>query len=560
MEKTTKLKVLDATGKIYEVSKRSKLEDSFFVKMDKELSFLAEYSGTTKNQALFFSIVFAENFKGNCVDFSDLIRYLDCNPMKLLEFSDDFSHLCASGIFQKQKSRFKNNLSGANFQYTISEKISKAILNNEPIPIVQEEKITDVFQVLEELNNIGKNCYDGDISTQELFNKTKELIKNNLHFPLIRIVNHFDFQIEDVFLYMFTIWKTIDGDKATDIGRACETIYDNTTKRFNYMQNFLAGENILIKNNFIDIVEPQYFNCSEMKLSDNSLYLLKECGIYLQHAENNKDNNNKNNIITPDKIPYRELIFSQSEMHQLYLLKNLLTDVKFNEVQQRLADKNLPKGVSVLLHGSPGTGKTEIALQLAKETNRDICKVDISESKSKWFGESQKLIKQIFTDYRLFSKQSERTPILLINEADAILSKRKSIESSNTAQTENALQNILLEELENFGGILIVTTNLVDNLDSAFERRFLFKIKFNRPDSSIRARIWKSKLPLLKIEDCKLLAEKFDFSGGQIDNILRKNEINEIVNGVQTTLDNLLTFCSEETLINKQVKIGFSKV
>ena len=106
---------------------------------------------------------------------------------------------------------------------------------------------------------------------------------------------------------------------------------------------------------------------------------------------------------------------------------------------------------------------------------------------------------------------------------------------------------------------LKIQLNLANNLDSAFERRFLFKIQFQKPDISIRAKIWKSKLPFLTIQDCNLLAEKFDFSGGQIDNILRKNEIHEIIHGEKVTLTKLMAFCSEETLVSKTSKIGFTK-
>jgi len=177
-----------------------------------------------------------------------------------------------------------------------------------------------------------------------------------------------------------------------------------------------------------------------------------------------------------------------------------------------------------------------------------------------WFGESEKVVKKIFTDYKSFMESSEETPILFLNEADAIISKRGAIGKSNTRQTENAIQNIILEELENFEGILIATTNLADNLDSAFERRFLFKILFNLPSNSIRAEIWKTKLPSLSTEDCEFLAGKFNFSGGQIDNIIRKSEINEIVHGEVVSLENLLVFCSEETLVSQRASIGFSKL
>ncbi len=560
MEKSTKLKVLGSIGKIYEKSKKCKLEDSFFSNLDMELIFLSSYFRKTKSQSLFIALVFNMNHK-DTVDLNDLIRYLDCTPTKILEYSDDFKHLCISGIFQKRKSRFKVKTSWANDQYSINKKITEAIINNQPMPNIQNGKISNIFELLEELNNLGEQCYAGEISTQELFSKTREFIKQNIHFPLVRNINHFEFEIEDAYLFLFTIWKTIDGNKAIDIGRACETVFDYTATRFNYLQNFLLGENILIKDKYIEIVEPQYFNSSEMKLSSNSINLLKESGISLfnhNHQDNKK--NKRDNILSPDQIPFKELIFCESEMQQIYLLKELLEDKNFRATQSRLTHKNLPEGVTILLHGLPGAGKTEIAKQLAKESNRELMKVEISQAKSKWYGESQKLVKQIFTDYILYAKECDRTPILLINEADALLSKRKSIQDSNTAQTENSLQNILLEEIENFSGILVATTNLVDNLDPAFERRFLIKVKFIKPGVSVRARIWKSKFPSLAIEDCEAIAERFNFSGGQIENILRKQEINEIIYDQQATLDNLLSFCKEETLTNQKVKIGFSNV
>src|SRR5690606_22400642 len=113
-----------------------------------------------------------------------------------------------------------------------------------------------------------------------------------------------------------------------------------------------------------------------------------------------------------------------------------------------------------------------------------------------------------------YAKNCLLKPILLFNEADAIIGKRKEIGSSNVDQTENTIQNILLEELEGFDGIFLATTNLVKNLDAAFDRRFLFKIEFHKPETSIKAKIWNSKMPVLTEDECKMLASRFDFSGG----------------------------------------------
>ena len=177
-----------------------------------------------------------------------------------------------------------------------------------------------------------------------------------------------------------------------------------------------------------------------------------------------------------------------------------------------------------------------------------------------WFGESEKLIKKIFRDYTDLAKQNELAPILLFNEADAILSSRKTNNASAVSQTENAIQNILLEELENFKGIFIATTNLAENLDRAFDRRFLFKIKFNRPSIASRAAIWQDKLSTITAEDATSLAKDFELSGGQIDNVIRKAEIQMLLKGTSCNVDELKQFCAQEIVLQKGfASIGFGK-
>lgn len=549
-----KLVLLKNLGDVYEQSKNCKLEPICFEEVDLELNQLSEYFDVSKTQSFFIAMVFALNYKGDTVDLNDLVKYFDCNPMKILEYSDDFEILYKKGIFSKQKSRHRMDLALANDQFTINEKITKAILQNEPMPSLLKEGFKDVIEFLEEIYNIGQQRNDEEISTVELFVQTKELISSNLNYPLIKRVHDLEFNSSDTHLYLYLIWETLLGNKTNDIGRAVERIFDSSSKRVNYMQKVASGENILIKNNLIEIVESKFFNNTEMELSDYSLDILEECGLKLFSKKKKKDN-----IIQPSKIPTRKLIFNDNEMQQLTLLKNLLNGSNLSTTQDRLVSKNLPKGIAVLLHGAPGTGKTESVMQLAKKTEREIMKVEISQSKSMWFGESEKIIKRIFTDYKLFAKECEHVPILFFNEADAIFSKRMEIGSSNLAQTENAIQNIILEELENFEGILMATTNLTNNLDSAFERRFLFKIEFQKPDVSIKAKIWKLKLPALRISDCENLATSFDFSGGQIDNIVRKSEIYEILHGISLGFQNIFNFCKEETLVNNSIKIGYTK-
>ena len=120
------------------------------------------------------------------------------------------------------------------------------------------------------------------------------------------------------------------------------------------------------------------------------------------------------------------------------------------------------------------------------------------------------------------------------------------------------MQNILLEEMEKFEGIMIATTNLCENMDKAFERRFLFKVKYEKPNLEARENIWRSKMNSLENEDITRLAEQFDFSGGEIDNIVRKCEMNEIINGTQANYEEIVEMCKTERLEKSETRrVGF---
>ena len=125
---------------------------------------------------------------------------------------------------------------------------------------------------------------------------------------------------------------------------------------------------------------------------------------------------------------------------------------------------------------------------------------------------------------------------------------------------ENALQNIILEEMEQLDGILIATTNLTSNMDKAFERRFLYKVEFARPSLEARQSIWQSMIPTLSIDEAYSLASEYSLSGGQIENIARKRMVDYILYDKSASLDTLRTYCDSESLEHIQRKhpvVGF---
>jgi SpoVK/Ycf46/Vps4 family AAA+-type ATPase len=193
-----------------------------------------------------------------------------------------------------------------------------------------------------------------------------------------------------------------------------------------------------------------------------------------------------------------------------------------------------------------------------------VVQVDIAASKSKWYGESEKRVKDIFDRYRRLvrwcRKEKHRVPILLFNEADALIGKRMEFgdHARSVDQTANALQNIILQEIENLEGILIATTNLTSNMDAAFERRFLYKIEFEKPAAHARRAIWQSLMTDLDETAAAELSKRFDFSGGQIENVARKRTVERILAGGEVPLDTLIDFCKDETLAAENgTAIGF---
>ena len=264
-------------------------------------------------------------------------------------------------------------------------------------------------------------------------------------------------------------------------------------------------------------------------------------------------------MMDSSKLAKKQLFFPKDIQRQIEELSSFLQPENYQKIQERMKEKGFRNGFACLFYGSPGTGKTETVYQLARKTGRNIMVVDVPQLKSMWVGQSEKNVKALFDRYREQVKRAKLTPILLFNEADAIIGKRKSGAENAVDKMENSLQNIILQEMEQLDGIMIATTNLQENLDKAFERRFLYKIKFDKPMEEARANIWRSMIPDLSDLDIHTLASKYDFSGGQIENIARHYAIDTILHGQnKDVLPMLIRHCDNERLDETNVKkIGF---
>jgi hypothetical protein len=171
------------------------------------------------------------------------------------------------------------------------------------------------------------------------------------------------------------------------------------------------------------------------------------------------------------------------------------------------------QGISVLFSGHPGVGKTMSGTVLAKRLGLDIYEIDLSQVVSKWLGETEKNLSDVF------DAAEPGHVVLLFNEADSLFGKRTSDVKSSNDRYANLETNYLLQRLERFNGLTILTTNMTSAIDQAFKRRFTYDVFFSFPSPEMRAELWRRTLPergRAAAIDFDALAEKYELSGGFI--------------------------------------------
>ncbi|MCT7433490.1 ATP-binding protein [Aliarcobacter cryaerophilus] len=366
------------------------------------------------------------------------------------------------------------------------------------------------------------------------------------------------YSTKEKLIIMHLIYDYIDGNSGERASRICEIFFDDLSHRARYLESILKEELDIFKDKLVQLEERSglFDSSTDIQLTPKAIALL------LQSKDKNKKQEFKAQFTKHIKFNSlkKEIFLDERVARDINQLKDVCSSKNFNKIVKDLKKANLPSGIVSIFYGFAGTGKTASVYEIAKLTKRDVLQVDISSIQSKWVGESEKNTKAIFDEYYKACEILKSKPILLFNEADAIISKRLDVNDA-VSQMNNTMQNILLEELENFDGIFMATTNLIDNMDDAFSRRFLNKIKFDRPTAKTREHIWKSKLPELEDKIYEKLSI-YDLSGGQIENVTRKYLINKILNQKEFDFDEILEYIKEEISFkndDNSLKVGFLK-
>lgn len=532
--------------------KHCKLDKDIF-STKKDYAFrIDNYLQTSRFQTVLLVAIFEMNSDNNEPDISSLSKHLKCSTMELLAYKNEIEDLFARGFLKSTYLEIATQESWKG-QYCIIHKVQDAVFLNKPINLAPPKPLSMVEICLEVEKQVDRRRRD-EINTFRLHNSWSILQNSYREYALIKYLDGNNLTTIDCLGFLYVIAENLNGSKKIRVSNFSDGLYEKKENRFRFENKIYEKKWAPVAKGMID-VHGQYASEAMVSITAKACEILKSFNIPVSLG--NSPTNDT--LIRPASIVRKKLFYNAFAKAEIDAISSSLKVQKYKQIIRSLKNEGYATGVCTLFYGAPGTGKTEGVYQIAKATGRAIWKVDLSELKSMWFGESQKLVKALFVNYKQLCTEEKRTPILLLNEADAILGKRSTNPQQSTDKAENAIQNIFLDCLETFEGILFATTNLEQSLDVAFERRFLFKICFTRPDQQTRESIWKSKLKGIDSKILKEMLSQYDLSGGEIDNIIRKFKMARILNPQTNLHYKLIELCESEKLDTRieKTKIGF---
>lgn len=536
--------LLQAIERVVELSKDTKMSEEFMLLASPEIGLLAESFGITERQAVLFCICMEKGPRR--VDYDDLASHLDMNKISVLCYASDID-----ALVRRRLLKFRNVKDEDDFD--VPTAVIRCLKHNEVYQLPKRTGL-DCTELFVLLNQWFDDLDDDAISLREFREELKKLFDDNKQVGFVKKLREYYLSEDEEMTVAFFCHCLVNKDDEDIRFGQLEDLFDTKADFHKTKARLRSGDHKLMEKNLIE------HRCED-GIADNNRYKLTETAKSNLLAEMKVCTSTEKlaDVIDPKMLSEKQLFFPKDIKRQVDELNAFLKPENFQKIQERMKEKGFRNGFACLFYGGPGTGKTETVYQLARQTGRSIMVVDVPRIKSKWVGESEKNIKALFDRYREQVNRAKETPILLFNEADAIIGIRKNGASSAVDKMENSIQNIILQEMESLDGIMIATTNLQQNLDKAFERRFLYKIKFEKPTVEARTHIWQSMIPELNDIDVQILAEKYDFSGGQIENIARHYAIDTILRGAnEDVLSMLFRHCDNERLDDKSSrKIGF---
>lgn len=513
---------------------------------------IASFLGITRIQAVFFSC-FTELSLQRAVTLEALSKHLRCSVLRLINCMNEFEALERKGYLQKSFRKKGEKHTYTDMTFSVPHHVIEA-LRKADRSLLESLTKYDLPGFLRQISDLVDERQDSQLTTSQLIAETDFLIANNHHLPFVSFIDGaLEQTVSKLTVFAFSFIR-LKRQYIINISGFSGAVFDDLGEQLDFAQLICSGKHELIRKNLLKLSTSEFDGEKMVLLSQHTIRQLYRDYPALLVAETENSG-----LVASKSITEKKLYFSSDASEQIASLGRVLGVTKFRSYRRELMNNKLSGGVTAIFFGAPGTGKTEAVYQIARKTGRDIMMVDLSQTKSKWFGESEKVVKKIFDDYSALLKTSGTEPILFINEADGLFTGRSTLGTNSSAadQAINTIQNILLQALENFEGILIATTNLTCNLDRAFERRFTFRIEFPKPDAGVRKRIWKNRLPELSDEEASKLGEQFSITGGEIEVQVRQALLSKVLNRKISLYETLAASCSNDPGFTGRKKIGY---
>ncbi len=553
MESTLNNPLLTSITHIYE-NRDDLFKNTLIIeKLSADFKTVTDFLLVDDKTAAVLSIIICEQIMGDGKPFKKTLKILGFSPLDFIFISNKFKELKKKGWVRLCKKRYNSRSE----DIEIAKELMDAIMyNNIEKLIIYEPK--NLSEALLQIRNFTKNII-GDFYQDELIEATYDYIERLTTFPYINQILEEDKleKLEKVILIWLSA-ENIFNKEEFDLDNIIEMFSEDHSVSYSLKQRIINHESIIMKDGYLEYLKPNLADFSSVKLGDRLTDILN---VHCPKMEHVKVAPKYCLMIDPNDVETQQLFFNANNKKSIDDIINLTSESKYLNLTKKFTDKGMKPGLTMLFYGLPGTGKTELVKQISKTHNRAIFQVEMSAIKDMFVGNSEKNLKRVFKDYSDAVKQYKITPILLFNEADAILGKRNLVQNA-VDQMLNSMQNILLQELEDFKGIFIATTNLIENIDGAFDRRLLYKLKFENPNDETRYKILQNQFANINNKTLKLISTQHQLSGGQIQNIKKKFVIDQLLFENNSNISNkLIDFIEEETQFRSitKNKIGFNK-
>ncbi len=453
-------------------------------------------------------------------------------------------------VVSNTKNRHSKSLVKQTFQ--ADEKIYDALLSDKSERL-EFQPARSFHSLLKNIQAIIDRRNDGCFDAETMLKLVERDIINTKSCKELDWINGFDgLSIAEMTLFFCAALQYQKDEQTIDLEHIIKLSEDNFSKQKLLRDSIANKSSMLIQHDLLVRDEDAFLFDEFVGLTDK----VKDALFEKDKTTTKKSAFSTATIINPDDIAVEDLFYNEVEWKQINTIEKVLSKEKHELVVKNLIDNNLGKGISILFNGFSGTGKTATARRIAKITNRPLFSVNTEKIVDKWMGNSEKNVRKIFEEYYEFSSQCELMPILFFNE-DSIFSKRVEVAHS-TDRTHNSMQNILLEQIEQFSGISIVTSNHAEKLDKAFERRFLYRVEFQKPNFETQFKLLQNSFPDITKDTINSILESYSFTGGQIYNIKKKYIMQSIIEETEHIEDFFISLCKEEMQQTQYKKIGYN--